>query len=227
MSPYYFSSLLPGPDSIRLLRLMPHENKTAPIQCQLVNYSLQESGGGTHLYEALSYVWGDPKETLLISIDKHDLPVTVNLHAALSRLRDRCFERIIWVDAVCINQADEKEKGQQIQSMAKIYGQANRVIVWLGKAADDSDQALEDIRVAAEGKFTNSSSNEKSQKAILKLLKRPWFRRIWVREQILDNIRRGHQKVDLGTSGSRRSSTCSNHVWPCGDKRVHLLLRPQ
>ena len=192
MSPYRYSSLLPGPDSIRLLRLIPHENKTAPIQCQLVNYSLQESGGGTHLYEALSYVWGDPKETLPISIDKHDLPITVNLHAALSRLRDRCFERIIWVDAICIDQANEKEKGNQIQSMAKIYGQANRVIVWLGKAADDSDQALEDIRVAAEGEFTNSSNNGKSQKAILKLLKRPWFRRIWVREQILNNIRRGY-----------------------------------
>lgn len=95
MSSYRYSSLLPGPDSIRLLRLMPHEDKTAPIQCQLVNYSLQESGGGTHLYEALSYVWGDPKETLPISINKHNLPVTVNLYTALSHLQDRCFERII------------------------------------------------------------------------------------------------------------------------------------
>ena len=64
----------------------------------------------------------------------------------------------------------------------KIYGQANRVIVWLGEEADNSDQALEDIRVAAEGDFMNSSNNKKSQKAILKLLERPWFRRIWVRE---------------------------------------------
>ena len=182
MSPYCYSSLLPGPDSIRLLRLMPHEDKTAPIQCQLVNYSLQKSGGGTHLYEALSYVWGDPKETLPISINKHDLLVTVNLHAALSHLRDRCFERIIWVDAVCINQADEKEKGHQVKSMAKIYGQANRVIVWLGEATEDSDQALEDIRAAAEREFTGLSNDKTSQKAILKLLERPWFRRIWVRE---------------------------------------------
>ncbi|OCK97465.1 HET-domain-containing protein, partial [Cenococcum geophilum 1.58] len=184
MSAYCYSPLLPGPGSIRLLRLMPHKNKTAPIQCQLVNYSLQESGGGTHLYEALSYLWGDPKETLPISIDKHNLPVTVNLHAALSCLRDRRFERIIWVDAVCINQANEIEKGHQLHSMVKIYGQANRVIVWLGEAADNSDQALEDIRVAAEDKFTNSSNNEKSQKAILKLLERPWFRRTWIFQEI-------------------------------------------
>jgi hypothetical protein len=74
--------------------------------------------------------------------------VTVNLHEALSHLRDRSIERIIWVDAVCINQNDGEEKGQQIQLMAKIYGQASRVLVWLGEAADNSDQALEEIRLA-------------------------------------------------------------------------------
>jgi hypothetical protein len=52
------------------------------------------------------------------------------------------------VDAVCINQTNGTEKEQQILLMAKIYGQANRVIVWLGEAAHNSDQALEDIRVA-------------------------------------------------------------------------------
>ncbi|CZR69913.1 uncharacterized protein PAC_19813 [Phialocephala subalpina] len=184
MSPYRYSSLLPGPDSIRLLHLVPHEDKTAPIQCQLVNYSLQESGGGTHQYEALSYVWGDPKETLPISIDKHDLPVTENLHAALSRLRHRFIVRIIWVDAICINQADRQEKEHQIKSMAKIYGQANRVIVWLGEAADDSDRALEYIRIAASKKPTNSSNNETTQQAILALLQRAWFRRIWVLQEV-------------------------------------------
>jgi hypothetical protein len=64
--------------------------------------------------------------------------------------------------------------------MAKIYGQANRVIVHLGEAAHNSDQAIEDIRAAAEGGSTNSLISEKTQEAILKLLERPWFRRIWV-----------------------------------------------
>ncbi|OCL01779.1 hypothetical protein AOQ84DRAFT_328482, partial [Glonium stellatum] len=68
--------------------------------------------------------------------------------------------------------------------MTKIYGQANRVIVWLGEAADNSDQALEDIRVAAESECTNSLNNENSQKAILRLLERPWFRRIWVLQEV-------------------------------------------
>jgi thiamine pyrophosphate-dependent acetolactate synthase large subunit-like protein len=110
-------------------------------------------------------------------------------------------ERILWVDAICINQHDNDEKGQQVQSMAKIYAKASRVIVWLGEAADNSDQALEAIRMAAEEQHTSSviykpnqeailalsdqhptnfPSNGTNQQAILGLLERPWFQRIWV-----------------------------------------------
>jgi len=176
-------SPLPLGSDIRLLRLMPHKDGTAPIQCQLFDYSLQESGKKTHLYEALSYVWGGSDKPRSISIDKYNLPVTVNLHAALSRLRDRFLERIIWVDAVCINQVDLKEQGLQVQLMAKIYSKANRVIVWLGEMEPDSDQVLEDIRLAANKESTERSKKEMNQQSILNLLQRPWFQRIWVREQ--------------------------------------------
>jgi hypothetical protein len=180
MPQYSYSLPSLGPGSIRLLRLMPNEDEDAPIQCRLCNYPLQKSDKGTHMYEALSYVWGGSEKRQSVFINECDLPVTVNLHAALSRLRDHTFERIVWVDSICINQADEKEKERQIQLMAKIYGQANRVIVYLGEAADNSDLAFEDIRIAAEDESTNLSHSEEGQKAILKLLERPWFRRIWV-----------------------------------------------
>jgi hypothetical protein len=171
-------------NSIRLLRLIPNQNETAVIRCQLFNYSLEPD---FHQYDALSYVWGDPNETLPIFVDEHVLHVTVNLHAALLCLRDHSFERIIWVDAICIDQANEKEKEHQIQSMVRIFGQANRVIVWLGKAEDDSNRAFEAIRSVAEDESTDVSS---SQKAVLALLQRPWFERIWVRKQTSDSIRR-------------------------------------
>ncbi|KAH8722793.1 heterokaryon incompatibility protein-domain-containing protein [Phaeosphaeriaceae sp. PMI808] len=181
MSQYCYFPLSPEPDRIRLLRLMPHEDETADIQCQLFEYSLQDSCKKTHLYEALSYVWGDPDEKQPIFIDEHRFDVTANLRAALSRLRNHSMERMLWVDAICIDQANNKEKENQIQSMAKIYGQANRVIVWLGEEADDSDQALEDIRVAAEEESTYSLDN--NQKFIA-LLQRSWFERIWVLQEI-------------------------------------------
>jgi len=87
MSHYYYPPLSRGSD-IRLLRLMPHNNETAPIQCELFEYSFQESTKGTHLYEALSYVWGSLEPPRFISIDKHNLRVTENLHKALSHLRN-------------------------------------------------------------------------------------------------------------------------------------------
>jgi hypothetical protein len=183
MSHYRYSPLSTGPDSIRLLRLMPHKDETASVQCQLFNYSIQESGKKTHLYEALSYAWGGSDKLQSISIDKYNLPVTVNLHATLSRLRDCFFERIIWVDAICINQVDLKEQGLQVQLMAKIYSKATRVIVWLGEMEPDSDQALEDIRLAANAESMERSKKEINQQVILNLLQRPWFQRIWVREQ--------------------------------------------
>jgi hypothetical protein len=179
ISPSCYRSL--SPDSIRLLRLLPHEDRMAPIQCQLFDYSLQESGKRIHLYDALSYAWGDSDNPRSIHIGEHDLLVTTNLHSALSHLRNFSLERIIWVDAICIDQTNTKEKEQQIQIMAKIYGQANRVLVWLGEAADNSDQVLEEIR-AAGGKATNSLNNKIIQSAVLALLQRHWFRRIWVRE---------------------------------------------
>jgi hypothetical protein len=188
ISPCYRSLL---PDSIRLLRLLPHEEQNAPIQCQLFDYSLQESGKRMHLYEALSYVWGDSDNPRSIYIGEHDLPVTRNLHAALSHLRNFSLERIIWVDAICIEQKNTEEKEQQIQIMAKIYSQANRVLVWLGEAADNSDQALEEIR-AAGGNATISLNNETIRSAVLALLQRNWFRRIWVKEQTLDDFGRNY-----------------------------------
>ncbi len=54
--------------------------------------------------------------------------------------------------------------------MTKIYGQANRVVVWLGEAADESDRALEEIRVVRGKKSTNCPNNETIQQAVLALL---------------------------------------------------------
>jgi hypothetical protein len=70
--------------------------------------------------------------------------------------------------------------------MAKIYSNAHRVIVWLGKEAVDTKGALEDIRLAANEEPTERSKKELNQQAILNLLQRPWFQRIWVRQQTLN-----------------------------------------
>ena len=165
---------------------MPYKNKSTgrtEIQCELFDYSLQDQGKGSHLYEALSYAWGSLKKTCSISINKQNLAVTENLHVALLRLQDSSLERILWVDAVCINQSNLEEQEHQVQLMAKIYSKAHRVIVWLGPEAVDTEGALEGIRLAASEESMERSKRKINQQAILNLLHRPWFQRIWVREK--------------------------------------------
>lgn len=175
-------------NSIRLLRLLPHQDEDAPIQCQLFVCGLENSGG-PRPYEALSYVWGSDHGSQSVSIEGCHLPVGGNLFAALLHLRDPFIERILWIDAVCINQQDNMEKGHQVQSMATIYAKATRVIVWLGKATPGIDQALEEIRIA--GLAGKQSAPTMNENAILKLLEATWFRRVWVSGQALVDIRNG------------------------------------
>ncbi|KAF2796919.1 HET-domain-containing protein, partial [Melanomma pulvis-pyrius CBS 109.77] len=185
-SPYLYQPLLAAPNSIRLLRLLPDTDK-AEIRCEIFNYQLKaERSSG--LYEALSYVWGNSPERKRLIIGGRNgaqayLDVTTNLYAALRRLRDPDVERIVWVDAININQDDLEERGSQVQFMASIYSFASRVIVWLGE--DDSGAAFELIREAADGhQQPENGSHGRKFGELVTLLKLQWFRRIWVLQEV-------------------------------------------
>ncbi|KAH6975183.1 heterokaryon incompatibility protein-domain-containing protein [Ilyonectria sp. MPI-CAGE-AT-0026] len=223
MSPY--QPLAKG--SVRLLRLLPHQDENSRIECQLITIS-QLGSRSSHPYEALSYVWGPENDKKSIYIDgKNKLDVTANLYVALLHLRHRFVERILWIDAICVNQKDDIEKGHQVESMAKIYAKASRVLVWLGETADNSNQALEAIRVAAEKQYKNSvlyptnqqanlalsdqqagnsSSDETNQDAILTLLDRQWFQRIWVVQEV---AAAQHILIKCGSAEIDGSAFCS------------------
>jgi hypothetical protein len=48
----------------------------------------------------------------------------------------------LWIDAICINQTNNKEKSFQVGLMAEIYQQANHVFAWLGPATKSSNSAI-------------------------------------------------------------------------------------
>ncbi|KAK4120351.1 HET-domain-containing protein [Parathielavia appendiculata] len=102
-------------------------------------------------YVAMSYAWGPPKPTAQIMVNGKNVPVRANLEAGLREFRKLDYFRLggkLWVDSLCINQADESEKEKQVQIMASIYSHAANVIVWLGLEEPGSDlaiQFLEDI----------------------------------------------------------------------------------
>lgn len=183
MPVFQYSPLDQGPFSTRILRLLPSKDRAAPIACQLSNYSLLDDTAQE--YDALSYVWGDKADGQCnISINDQAFSVGKNLHSALLRLRGPNFERTLWVDAVCIDQNNMREKEEQIQNMARIYEQASQVMVWLGEEADNSTRALEAIRVAAEGVFAGEPYVLPSEsipiEGVKSLFQRRWFYRMWV-----------------------------------------------
>ena len=116
-------------DNIRLLTLQPGLFND-PIHCQLEQVSL--SAG--HAYEALSYVWGNARDTAPMILDRTPYHITKNLECALRYLRYKESPRVLWVDAICINQNDPDEKSEQVPIMGEIYSKATKVYAWLGEA---------------------------------------------------------------------------------------------
>lgn len=180
MDQYCYSPLLQDIGRIRLLRLLPCEDQQADLRCELFEYTLRESDVAYQPYEALSYVWGTKVKPQSIIIDQQRLPITENLCAALRRLRSGELPRLIWADAVCINQDDDKEKERQIRFLPVVYAKASCVLVWLGEAKDGSDRALEVIRMLGEKSMQPSDMSPSHDSSVQQLLNRPWFRRIWV-----------------------------------------------
>lgn len=153
MAQFEFRDLELDRQQIRLFHLQPGEFHD-PISGMLSIAYLEDGPK----YEALSYVWGDPNVCMNISLDGHDVPVTTNLWAALRRcksqavvipsyplmltmydpVRGPCEERVLWIDALCINQANNIEKTHQVELMTEIYKSTWRGIVWLGDFEDDA-----------------------------------------------------------------------------------------
>uniref|UniRef100_L2FI68 Ankyrin repeat and sam domain containing protein 6 n=1 Tax=Colletotrichum fructicola (strain Nara gc5) TaxID=1213859 RepID=L2FI68_COLFN len=83
-------------------------------------------------YEALSYCWGDDRLHNMIAVDGKALFVTDNLLGALQNLRRTEEDRILWVDAICIDQSNISERGHQVGWMGELYRHADEVLCWLG-----------------------------------------------------------------------------------------------
>ncbi|KAN0110766.1 hypothetical protein V8E51_007153 [Hyaloscypha variabilis] len=68
-----------------------------PVHCVLststLNYPLR--------YQALSYTWGNAKETVPIMVDLRETEVTKNLCLALIDIRQENEDVVLWADAIC------------------------------------------------------------------------------------------------------------------------------
>ncbi|OTA60391.1 HET-domain-containing protein [Hypoxylon sp. EC38] len=217
----YRYSPLPEKDYLRVVTLHPAKFEDDIV----VSFDTSSFPGDDSLrYEALSYVWGSYKDPLPVYVSGRSettttalqngcetrLPqilATQNLVVALRHLRYVDRPRVMWIDALCINQADQVEKGPQVAMMGEIYRLAHRVVVWLGPEENDSNHAMElmdyigaevDVNFisgalsSAEGCTdpslgdinTSLDFNPREFLSGYHLISRVWFDRLWIRQEI-------------------------------------------
>lgn len=137
-------------NEIRLLRLISSQDDGIQgeehlLDVQMKHVSLQDS----HVYHALSYVWGDPTRNSQILLNNEFFNITKSLHLLLRRFENEKNVDWLWADAICINQDDDDEKSAQVQMMLQIYGNAHAVLAWLGPSVPDIEYLMQNIQKEA------------------------------------------------------------------------------
>ncbi|KAM0286185.1 hypothetical protein ACHAO9_008400 [Fusarium lateritium] len=179
-------------NTIRLVKILPGQEPL--IQCEIVHATL---GQNTPSYTALSYAWGDPRDSLEIDVDGAYVRVAVSLHGALHALRQNRLSTLVWADALCINQEDKVERGLQVRLMPRIYSDAMYVTIWLGPEENNSTRAVKYLERIATASTEVFGSIDVSQLlaagiangdilAVVSLFTREYWRRLWVVQEIFN-----------------------------------------
>lgn len=205
---YTYNPLPPPPArTIRLIRIIPSAEPSAPISVEIETHPLSSAPP----YDAISYVWGHPSIIPVpITCNGALLFITPNLHWALRRVRAAAngTHALIWADAICINQADDAGCSAQVAFMGEIYVSTCRVLVCMGDApvkGDEKEAAMliDIVKPFREGRLElddegSSLGEERSGRelsswvrnagrawsALGDLTRRPWFTRVWVIQEV-------------------------------------------
>ncbi|KAI1452516.1 heterokaryon incompatibility protein-domain-containing protein [Annulohypoxylon moriforme] len=117
--------------AIRLLTLHPRQ-PDGKIRCSFGVYDIQDESSMPS-YIALSYVWGAELPTFEIIVNDKITTIRENLYIFLLHCT---HDSLLWIDALCIDQQDNRERSQQVQFMGNIYKRSQMVWTWLGPARD-------------------------------------------------------------------------------------------
>ena len=176
---FEYNSLNYDQHDFRLLRLL--RSRTGPIECELDHAALRSKT--CPRYDALSYTWGDLDLVETIKVNNKTLRVTDNLHTALCHLRLHDQDRVLWIDAICIDQTNAQERSSQVMKMGDIFRHAHKVVIWLGKATVEIDflmRWLREVKKQSLSGATPGETEEQLRKGMHTLLQRPWFSRVWI-----------------------------------------------
>ncbi|KAE9364293.1 hypothetical protein N431DRAFT_305432, partial [Stipitochalara longipes BDJ] len=158
--------------------------------------------------DAVSYVWGTPvfSHTMHSREQAAYLKITPSVDSFLRQLRKTSCPRLLWVDAICLNQEDAEEKSEQVPLMGDIYTQARKVHIWLGEG-DEHTNMFKFLCFAAVMKRKNGALSHglvkeglstiigsESNQPLEAILSNPWFGRRWIiQEAVLGHSVTVHQ----------------------------------
>jgi hypothetical protein len=181
---------------IRLL-LVKAGKADQPIECELQHTSLQSKDRPE--YETVSYCWGDATEKATIVLHGVETSVPLSSKTVLARIREAKKDRLVWIDAVCINQDDVAERGQQVALMEEIYSGTVQNLIWLGEGTPDVNSYVLFLLELVHSKAMRATNNGEYfyeiacetlpqedlgvpviKSHLIEFFSSPWFQRVWV-----------------------------------------------
>lgn len=182
MATFKYKPLVDDPSALRVLLLHPSTDMSATIHCGLEDVRLSDFElDPLYQFTALSYVWGDTRSMVIICVDNLEFKVTHNLFHALRDLRDVAQSRLLWIDAICINQSDIHERNRQVSIMGKIYSLAQQTIIYLGQGSTEDKLAVELLQDPS----SSISDHQLVGSVLRSILDRPWFDRVWTFQELV------------------------------------------
>jgi hypothetical protein len=179
---------------IRILVLRPAHEFSDPLRTTTFVRNVADYDSAP--YACVSYSWGALHKYVSLKCNNQYIRITSHVDTMLRYLRSATKPVHLWIDAICINQADELEKAVQVQSMGRIYSRAAEVLVWLGEATDKDQiegvyESLQEIARRGNDKpgMSNNWRPTSSQEvdSLSCFLNRPWFSRRWVLQEVAMN----------------------------------------
>lgn len=178
--------------AVRLVHLLPGTPDDR-IKIQLSIHELEHHPD----YEAISYVWGPTDKAehwTTIDCNGRKLLITKSLCSAFVRARRQDSVRVVWADAICINQEDDDEKSHHVAFMNRIYQHASNVLVCMDGGDQQYAAHVKSLLIDHEQRKANyltvhempivrdetSFLRDARWSSFGKLMQNTWFGRAWV-----------------------------------------------
>lgn len=201
---------LPDPrNHLRLLEITSvDETREVHVHCKLTTWPVTRAP----VYNAISYTWGDPHQLASVLVNGMVMEVRRNCEYVLKQAWRQGGSSYVWIDAICINQTDNDEKNSQVAMMSGVYQRAGRVLACVGQHGDDSEFLFKRLRRHKWwwGRFRSmhldapralysayqllvratcrvlmrKSSLVRLFRAVINFLKRPYFQRVWIYQEL-------------------------------------------